>query len=53
MVLSEDNDVLLTCAPDRPARLELKSLAGAVLDATILAQRNPDGHKGRPSESDR
>lgn len=36
---SEDNYVLLTCVPGRPARLELKSLAGAVLDATELAPR--------------
>ncbi len=45
---SEDNYVLLTCAPGRPSRLELKSLAGAVLDATALAPRNPDWPKARP-----
>ena len=39
MTLSEDNYVLLTCAPDRPARLELKSLAGAILDTCELAPR--------------
>jgi len=36
---SEDNYVLLTCEPGRPARLELKNLAGAVLDRTELAPR--------------
>ena len=33
---SEDNYVLLTCAPNQPARLELKSLTGTVLDTIEL-----------------
>ena len=36
---SEDNYVLLTFAPGQPARMELKNLAGAVLDATALTPR--------------
>ncbi len=38
-IASADNYALLTCALRQPARLELKNLAGAVLDAVELPSR--------------
>jgi hypothetical protein len=37
---SADNYVLLTCVPGQPARLELKNMAGEVLDTVLLLLQN-------------